>query len=97
MRKSLKQGTWWKQTQVLTTIIIGLKAKTAEFRRESNMAVRNSWNKKTAQLNLERDEQKLWRLVKSLNHVIVAADQRFYRYLKITQLSIFAFTVHLAA
>ena len=46
---------------------IRLKAKTAKFRRESNMAVRNSWHKKTAQLNLERDGQKQWRLVKSLN------------------------------
>ena len=46
---------------------IRLKAKIAKFRRESNMAVRNSWHKKTAQLNLERDGQKLWRLVKSLN------------------------------
>ncbi|GFS21699.1 hypothetical protein ElyMa_001599300 [Elysia marginata] len=31
---------------------IHLKAKTARFRRESNTAVRNSWHKKTAQLNL---------------------------------------------
>ena len=31
------------------------------------MAVRNSWHKKTAQLNLERDGQKLWRLVELLN------------------------------
>ena len=46
---------------------IRLKAKTAKFRRESNMAVTNSWHKKTAQLNLERKGQKLWRLVKSLN------------------------------
>ena len=46
---------------------ICLKAKTAKFRREGNMAVRNSWHKKIAQLNLERDGQKLWRLVKSLN------------------------------
>ena len=46
---------------------IRLKAKIAKFRRESNMAVRNSWHKKTTQLNLERDGQKLWRLVKSLN------------------------------
>ena len=46
---------------------IRLKAETAKFRRESNMAVRNSWHKKTAQLNLERDGQKLWRLVKPLN------------------------------
>ncbi|GFS00734.1 hypothetical protein ElyMa_001079000 [Elysia marginata] len=46
---------------------IRLKAKTARFRRESNTAVRNSWHKKTAQLNLEKDGQKLWRLVRSLN------------------------------
>ena len=46
---------------------IRLKAKTTKFRRESNMAVRNSWHKKIARLNLERDGQKLWRLVKSLN------------------------------
>ena len=83
MRKSLKQGTWWKQTQVLTTIIIRLKAKTAKFRRESNMAVRNSWHKKIAHLNLERDGQKLWRLVKSLNgennrssHIILKENNR---------------------
>ncbi|GFS27138.1 hypothetical protein ElyMa_005239700 [Elysia marginata] len=46
---------------------IRLKAKTARFKRESNTAVRNSWHKKTAQLNLEKDGQKLWRLVRSLN------------------------------
>ncbi|GFR91032.1 RNA-directed DNA polymerase from mobile element jockey-like [Elysia marginata] len=46
---------------------IRLKAKTARFRRESNTAVRNSWHKKTAQLNLEKDGQKLWRLIRSLN------------------------------
>ncbi|GFS01055.1 hypothetical protein ElyMa_004572000 [Elysia marginata] len=46
---------------------IRLRAKTARFRRESNTAVRNSWHKKTAQLNLEKDGQKLWRLVRSLN------------------------------
>ncbi|GFR99381.1 RNA-directed DNA polymerase from mobile element jockey-like, partial [Elysia marginata] len=38
---------------------IRLKAKTARFRRESNTAIRNSWHKKTAQLNLEKDGQKL--------------------------------------
>ncbi|GFR88202.1 RNA-directed DNA polymerase from mobile element jockey [Elysia marginata] len=38
---------------------IRLKVKTARFRRESNTAVRNSWHKKTAQLNLDKDGQKL--------------------------------------
>ena len=46
---------------------INLKAKTAKFRKESNTATRRSWHEKTAELNLERDGQKLWRLVRSLN------------------------------
>ena len=46
---------------------ISLKAKTARLKKETLSAMRSSWNKKTSTLNLEKDGNKLWSLVKSLN------------------------------
>ena len=46
---------------------ISLKAKTAKLKKETLSAMRSSWNEKTSTLNLEKDGNKLWTLVKSLN------------------------------
>ena len=46
---------------------ISLKAKTAKLKKETLSAMRSSWNEETSTLNLEKDGNKLWTLVKSLN------------------------------
>ena len=46
---------------------ISLKAKTAKLKKETLSAMRSSWNEKTSTLNLEKDGNKLWSLVKNLN------------------------------
>jgi hypothetical protein len=45
-----------------------LKATAAKYKRTLNANTRNSWREKTESLNLDRDGNKLWRLVKTLNN-----------------------------
>ena len=47
---------------------ISLKAATARYRRKYRQAARNSWIKRTEELNLDRDGHKLWKLTKALNN-----------------------------
>ena len=46
---------------------MGIKQVNAKFIRASNDARRKSWISKTADLNMEKDGKKLWRLTKQLN------------------------------
>ena len=47
---------------------ISLKAATARYRRKYRQAARNSWMKRTEELNLDRDGHTLWKLTKALNN-----------------------------
>jgi hypothetical protein len=47
---------------------IKLKATAEKYKRTLNTNTRNSWREKTESLNLDRDGNKLWRLVKTLNN-----------------------------
>lgn len=40
----------------------------AKYKRTLNTNTRNSWREKTERLNLDRDRNKLWKLVKTLNN-----------------------------
>ena len=44
-----------------------LKKASAKYVQATNTNARKSWQEKTSHLNLERDGQKLWKLVRSLN------------------------------
>ena len=44
-----------------------LKKASAKYVKATNTNARKSWQEKTSNLNLERDGQKLWKLVRSLN------------------------------
>ena len=44
-----------------------LKKASAKYVKVTNTNARKSWHEKTSNLNLERDDQKLWKLVRSLN------------------------------
>jgi ribonuclease HI/endonuclease/exonuclease/phosphatase family metal-dependent hydrolase len=46
---------------------IHLQETKARFLKEKLQAVRRSWREKTASLNMERDEEKLWKLTRQLN------------------------------
>ena len=46
---------------------IALKAATARCRKAYNQAARSSWREKTASLNMDKNGNKLWTLMKSLN------------------------------
>ena len=52
---------------------ISLKAATARYRRKYRQAARNSWIKRTEELNLDRDGHKLWKLTKALNNEDIRA------------------------
>lgn len=45
-----------------------LKAISAKYRRTLNQTTRDSWHEKTENLNLDRDGNKLWKLVKVMNN-----------------------------
>ena len=46
---------------------IHLKATTASYRKAFTQAARSNWQKKTADLNLDKDGNKLWKLARAMN------------------------------
>ena len=44
-----------------------MKKASAKYRKAPNTTARKSWQEKTTNLNFERDGQKLWKLLKTLN------------------------------